>query len=304
MILVNGEMLDEQASWDFTRSLRIDEPDRSLTARQEQRMLALMLNDMLSLGLRISAITSIVNRIEEDPTAANWQDMVLVHLPMGPFRSEALINSLMESQLATDILVDTQELHSRLATASSMTLAYCRYPAELRHKGGVHIEVLVGAWRDLCECLISLLTNFQSAVADENRVKFAKQFPSTVALLSSATNGGSPCVMADLTLEIPGLAERRRHQRWVVELPVKLILGASEAEALLVNISLGGCCILTTESFNNLEMISFETESGRRLKGQIQWSDNRTHGLRFAEPLQTSDPLIVEALRITHKNNH
>ena len=300
----NSECLDDQESWNFTRRLKSDTTEGSLTTRQEQRMLALVLSDVLALGLRISAITSIVNRLEEDSAAASWQDMILAHLPAGPFRSAVMINRLVDSQLQTDLLIETQEFHTRLATANAMTLAFCKYPADLRHKGGVHIEVLVGAWRDLCECVILLLTALQSVTTGENRALSAKHLPSTVALLSSCANGGAPCVMADLTVEIPGLAERRRHPRWIVELPITLLLGDSEAEALLVNISLSGCCILTKEVFNDFEMISFETQSGRLLRGQIVWSKDQTYGIRLAEPLLANDPLIADALLTINRHNH
>jgi hypothetical protein len=230
------------------------------------------------------------------PADSNWQDILVAHLPISTGGSVALVGQLVCSDVPTDILVDLQDVQSRLHTANALTLSFCRFPAEQRYKGGVHIEVLVGAWRDLCEATVAVIGALPSLSSNGGQLLSTKHINNTRNLLSSCANGGSPCVTEDGSLEIPGIAERRRDPRWLVEWPIALLLGPTNEPALLINISAGGCCIITTEQLRNGEILRFLTDSGRELCGKVAWSQARYHGIKFSQSLDIADPLLRLAM--------
>ena len=271
-------------------------PSRSAlttTALRERRLVTLLLSELQSLALPIGAATSVVNRLEENISGIS-QDALVAYLPPEPCTSTELAGSLVETNFDTHILSDLQDFHARLATARSMTLRFDKYPAELRHKGGVHIEVLAGIWRDLCEQMTELICALQS-VTPNDKSSHSLQRAGTLKLLSACANGGTPCVMSDGSIEVPGLAERRRQQRWMVDWPVTLALGTMDVEATIVNISLGGFCLRTSETLQCSEGICVELQVDRRLSGQVVWSKGQTYGIQLATPLTAEDPIIIAA---------
>ena len=287
-----ADFLDREDTVDFRSAISVQATMRSLSHLQEQRIVTLLAHDTLSIGLRIAAVTSVINRLERDPADFSWQDILVAHLPISTSGSVALAGQLVCSDVNTDILVELQDVQSRLHTANALTLSFCRFPAEQRYKGGVHIEVLVGTWRDLCEATVAVISGLQSSPSFDRQSFSSKHATTARDLLSSCANGGSPCVMEDGSLEIPGIAERRRHQRWLVEWPISILLGPTTEEALLVNISAGGFCIITTEPLRIGEVLRFLTHSGRELGGQVAWSKARYHGIKFSQPLDSADPLL------------
>ena len=295
MNLSEHDFFDEQETVDF-RSMTTEKSRVAiLTSQQESRILALLTHDVLSTGSRVASVTSVINRLERDATEYCWEDILLVHLPINNSSAAALARQLICSDIPTDVLVQVQDLSIRLTAANALTLSFCRFPADQRHKGGVHIEVLIGAWRDLSEAAFSLIGLLKSSKYMDQQYVSTSSLVDTQNMLSSCANGGSPCVMDDFSLEIPGIAERRHHPRWLVDWPITILLGPSEKQATLVNISAGGCCVCTTETLRIGERLSLLTESGRGLSGKVVWTKARYYGLQFSHPLETTDPLLGSA---------
>lgn len=279
------------------REFTAERPRRSglsTTVLRERRLATLLLSELQSLALLLCAATSVVNRLEENISGVS-QDALVAYLPPEPCTSIELAGRLVETNLDTHILSDLQEFHARLATARSMTLRFDKYPAELRHKGGVHIEALAGIWRDLCEQMTELMRALQSVTPNDQSSSYSLHWTRTLRLLSVCANGGSPCVMPDGSVEVPGLVERRRQKRWMVDWPVMLALGPMDVEATIVNISVGGFCLRTSETLRCSEWIYVELQVDRRLSGQVAWSKGQTYGIQFATPLAAEDPIIIAA---------
>lgn len=264
-----------------------------LTARHEERVLALLLDAIDTHGLLISATASIANRLDQQTSHYLSQSSLLAYMPEEPDLSVELSRQLIGSALSSACLADLQEFHSRLATARCMTLAFCRYPDGERHKGGVHIEVLSGVWRDLCEHTIAVVRALRLATHEMDRRSWSS-FRST-ALLSACANGRSPCILDDGTVEIKGWIERRRHARWTVDWTVRLLNGPDTAIAQIINISLSGFALVTKEPLRVSEQICVAFRNGERLSGTVQWVRGDQYGIQFATPMHFTDPIAAAA---------
>ncbi len=285
------EFISTEAAMNFAPEGRPTLPSGFLTARHEERVLGLLLDAIDTQGLLISATASIANRLDEPSSQDFMQASLLAYLPGEPGLSGELSRQLIGSALALDCLEKTQEFHSRLATARCMTLAFCRDPSPGRARGGVHIEVLSGVWRDLAEHTIVVIRALQSATYD---LRPWSSFRS-VGLLSACANGKSPCVMDDGTIEIRGWVERRRHARWTVAWSVKLLTGPQATIAQIVNISLSGFALVTTEPLQVSEHICVALPNGERLSGTIQWVRVDHYGIKFVTPMRFTDPIAAAA---------
>ena len=287
------EIFDDQEALSFVRAPSpnwSEAPPPGL----DRRILALVARTVVSMGIRVAAVTSIINGLNDSPVGNDWNAMLLAHLPILPDQNLQLIERLIASDLELEVLIAVQELRTRLALANSLSLSFAKFPADIRHKGGVHIEVLAGLWTDLCETIIRAVEGMHAAQGAREMTAITAREAGFVALLKACADGGSPCVMTDGSIEIPGMAERRDHVRWVVELPATLLLGPVNADAILLNISRGGCCLTTDEPLNDGEIIAFQFESGRKLSGKIMWTQEDRYGVKFSVPLEWADALLPQ----------
>ncbi len=286
---------DYSDSVDFQPSPRVERSSVQLAANHEHRLLLLLLNEVQNLAPLMIAASSVANRLLQGSSGGLSEQSLLAFLPPDPKPSRALANQLVQSGVSTELLAHVQEFHARLGTARAMTISFCQFPAEVRHKGGVHVEVLSGVWGALCKHTSILIDALLAVVEPNAHSSSMTHLARAVALLSTCAKGGSPCVQDDGSVEIPGWAERREHTRWLVDWPAILHLGPSDASAQLVNISLTGLCLTTREPLRTLETISVDIGPGRCLAAQVMWSIGETYGMRFSEPLDPMDPIAVEA---------
>ena len=215
--------------------------------RSEVRILKLLLAEVTILGRHISSVTSIVNAMEADGATRHLHDALLTYRPADPIVSTALAAKLLDTNVAIDVLEQLQEFHARLTLALTMTVAFCRNPRDMRHKGGVHIEVLAGAWRDLSRHAASLLEALRVAAGEGETPDALRDRSDIAIILSKCANGGSPCVKLDGSIEVPGMAERRKETRWPVDWGATVLLGPSDVEATVLNISHSGICLRLDE---------------------------------------------------------
>lgn len=263
-----------------------------LTPAESQRLLFLVRNELQSQAYLVSAVGSLVNRL----AAGTDKDaeVLLAYLPPEAHSTIALLDKLIGSSLPAAVLGDLQEVVSRLESARTMTRAFCREPRRQSVRGGVHVEVLAGAWRDLSECLGALLRTLSSQAVADSTTR-AEQLTSVISMLAEVANGHWPCVRADACVEIPGWAERRREPRWAVDWQARVSAPGGLAPARILNVSQGGLCLATDVPLRHLETVSVEAGRGRRLPGQVMWSKGTRHGVRLFMSLAGSDPLIVAA---------
>lgn len=267
-----------------------------LDHRQEQRLIALALNQIIIFGLRSCAVTSIVNAMEgAGDSTGNFREALVAHLPTDAPDTALLTQQFINSDVPMNIVVAIQRLHSQSMVACSLTESFCKYPADVRERGGVHIEVLTGTWRDICALAHNVIDLLRSLAIGDNRNWSAQRLPSTLALLSECANGRSPCIDAGGCVEIPGLAERRRHARWAVYWSARLLCGVSDVDVWITDISLGGCCLKSTETLREGECIALELPAGRRLTGTVVWGKLNAYGIKLSMALVEDDELIVDA---------
>ena len=240
--------------------------DAVSVSRSEVRIVKLLLTEVTVLGRQISAVTSIVNAMEADRATRHLHDALLTYRPADPIVSTALAAKLLETNVSIDVLERLQEFHARLTLALSMTVAFCRNPSDMRarHKGGVHIEVLAGAWRDLSSHTSSLLASLRVAAGQCETPDALRDRSDIALILSRCANGRSPCLTQDGSVEVPGMAERRKEARWSVDWCVTVLLGPSDVEATVLNISRSGISLRMDEATAVLgETICMKLRGGR-----------------------------------------
>ena len=209
-----------------------------LSPAESQRLLFLVRNELQSQAYLVSAVGSLVNRL----AAGTDKDaeILLAYLPPEAHSTIALLDKLIGSSLPAAVLGDLQEVVSRLESARTMTKAFCREHKHQTVRGGVHIEVLAGAWQDLAECAAALLRTLAGHASGGDGGTRSEQVSRVIAMLIEVANGRSPCVRADRSVEIPGWAERRREPRWVVDWPVRMTAPGGFAPARVLNVSQSG----------------------------------------------------------------
>ena len=264
--------------------------------RSEVRILKLLLAEVTILGRHISSVTSIVNAMEADGATRHLHDALLTYRPADPIVSTALAAKLLDTNVAIDVLEQLQEFHARLTLTLTMTVAFCRNPRDMRHKGGVHIEVLAGAWRDLSRHAASLLEALRVAAGEGETPDALRDRSDIAIILSTCANGGSPCVKLDGSIEVPGMAERRKETRWPVDWGATVLLGPSDVEATVLNISHSGICLRLDEGEVTIgQTICMALAGGRRLVGTVVWCRRELYGFRLSVPLLDGDPIVLAA---------
>lgn len=270
----------------------------------EQRVLALTLNQIANLALLISASSSVVNRLERDASGEAPEAALMMHLPMALSPDAELTHALIRSNLPIEVVAETQNFYTRLGAVRAMTASFCRYPAELRVKGGVHVETLAGGWRELAiqtrALLISLQNLTEAAPLTVAEPASFGRIGRTLYLLATCGEGGTPCLLADGTVEIPDIVERRRHRRFAVDWLGSAYIGNHSAEVRIIDVSAGGLCMVAsglppTEPVRVAARVLVEVVGVGRLSGAIAWHAATSYGVVFDRTLEAGDPVFVAA---------
>ena len=292
MVVISHEIYDDQESVSFTHATT--NWDGSLPRKVEQRFLTLISNAVFFIGTAGGRGNKPHQRAGKNLAGGDWREMLLAHLPILPDQNLQLSERLITTDLELEILITIQELRSRLALANSLSASFAKYPADLRHKGGVHIEVLGELWHGLCETLISAIEGLTAAQAGALATPSSTRNTAFIALLQGCSAGETPCIMSDGSVEIPGIAERRRRVRRIVNIPASPILGPISADATVINISPGGCCLQSDEILSEGETITLQLQSERKLTGVVMWSQENQCGIQFTVSLEQKDPLLPQ----------
>ena len=264
--------------------------------RIEVRIATLLLIEVTVLGRHISAVTSIVNAMEADGATRHLHDALLTYRPADPLVSTALAAKLLETNVAFDVLERLHEFHARLTLSLGMTVAFCRNPSDIHHNGGVHLEVLAGVWRDLSSHTSCLLASLRVAAGQCETPDASQDCSEIAVILSTCAKGGSPCLTRDGSIEVPGMAERRKETRWPVAWCAMVLLGPSDVEATVLNISRSGICLRMDEGDVAIgETLCMALAGGRRLVGTVIWCRGELYGFRLSVPLLDGDPIILSA---------
>ena len=261
------------------------------------RVLAIALAEIETLGRLIGATTSVVIAMESND-ANPYRKALLAYLPPAPELTIGLAAKLVETTFDVAILECLNEFHSRLNLARSMTVSFCRSSGDRRQNGGIHIEVLSGAWRELSAKTAWLIEVLRCSDAMGVSLTSRRKGSDVLSILAACANGQSPCVMKDGSIEVPGLAERRQEIRWTVDWSAKILLGPSEAEACIRDISCGGACLRTSELLRVGEGICIQASFGRILAGVIVWKSGDDYGIRFVVRLAADDLIVLAAKAI------
>lgn len=258
------------------------------------RLLNAIACEIAGLAGLISAATSVVNTMSALPPEIARAETLVPTLPPEPIVFPALVERLAISDIPTDLFNAIHHFYTRLAHAVRLARAFASYPADLPFRGGVHIEVLTGAWRDLAENAIELIEQ----LTESGALNDPQSYPSAIgvdAALARAADGGWPCVMEDGSVEVPGLSERRRHQRYPVSWPARLRHNGDIVTVIIDDVSAGGFAMSGPDSLALSAPVVLEF-MGRMLSAHVAWSTGTRFGIRLALPLRPGDPILQAAL--------
>lgn len=272
----------------------ISEPQRVETRRQNKLALA-ALQEVRTTSLLICAITSIVNKLSRVGEQSITHDALLAHLPEPPTYMNEIADQMLDADFNSELYAAFREFRLRLEIARTLSLQFCRYPAEVCMKGGVHIDVLSGTWCLLCKAGAALLRRVHAGYQLDLGPEGSMHFFRTIDLLRSCANGHSPCVKSDGSVEVPGFIERRKEERLMVDWSAIAIVAKTAMPAQIVDLSAGGAKFVSLVVLQPSQRTSLRLPSGRTLDGVIAWTNASVNGMRFDRPLASDDPLLSEA---------
>ena len=264
-------------------------------ATGDERLLQAVASEIASLAGPIAAAASVVNALAGMEPSCIREDALPPNIPMEPVVYPAVLNRLARADLPPELFAEIQHFHVRLGHARKAALAYCAGKEAPPLKGGVHLDVLAAAWRDLSAAAIKLLDFLAPATAAPGPSPWAVgAHPRCQELLASAAGGGWPCVMSDGSVEMPGIAERRRHARYPVSWSAGMLRGGEMLAIRIEDVSVGGVGVSSSAPVAINEQVIVEL-MGRMLSGNVSWRAARRFGIKLAVPLRVDDPIVVSA---------
>jgi hypothetical protein len=241
----------------------------------------------------ISAATSVVNTMSALPPEFVRAETLIPSLPPEPIVYPALVERLAISDVPANLFDTIHHFYTRLGHAVRLARAFASHPADLPFRGGVHIEVLTGAWRDLAEHAIGLIEQLTETGLLDGSQSHPRAGDADEAL-ARAADGGWPCVMEDGSVEVPGLSERRRHERYRVSWPARLRHDDVMLPVSIDDVSAGGFALSGPDQLALSVPVELEL-MGRMLTAHVAWSTGTRFGIRLAVPLRPGDPILQAA---------
>lgn len=273
---------------------KIGTTDTCADARQAERLVHAVAGEISGMAGLVAAAASVVNALANAGASRTREASLLPHMPPEPVLYPKIVERLALAELPPGVFDTIQRFYSRLRHVRGITLAFASCDADLVFKGGVHIEVLAGAWCGLCEDTIDVM----ELLGDTSKTCHAASPSVDVAgcgkKLARAASGGWPCVKPDGSIEVPGLAERRSQMRHPVSWPARMLLHGSMAAVRIENVSEGGFGMSCDTRPAVGEQIVVELMD-RLLTGLITWSAGRRCGIKLTVPLPPGDAIISAA---------
>ena len=113
-------------------------------------------------------------------------------------------------------------------------------------------------------------------------------------LSKSASDGGTPCVLANGVVFVPSWLDRRRETRISVGVSVWIESTRGRHRAVLKNFSSSGFGLSTSPSFEIGSFITVELPDKRHFTGTVIWCHGGNVGMRLDTFLGEKDPLFVK----------
>ena len=144
-------------------------------------------------------------------------------------------------------------------------------------------------WRGTTAAAIDALQEGEQCVAENPEV--AAHSAKLLQLIETVRHGQSPCLQ-DGTPCIPECVQIRRHPRRIANVGATLRSKTTSARVLIADISQGGCGLDRVPELEPCTPVTLNLESGRTLRGTVQWVKGSRAGVQFHVPLVPIDPLV------------
>jgi hypothetical protein len=113
------------------------------------------------------------------------------------------------------------------------------------------------------------------------------------AVLFQAELRRMPCLDPQGQAFLPNLPQRRRSTRRSIGQDCSILYRKTILSAFAKDVSQGGIGLLRVPFLQTDDAVVVELKNGRRFAGVVAWCRGESAGIRFAEPLNESDPLIA-----------
>jgi hypothetical protein len=246
-------------------------------------------SEIATLAGSIATVASLFNASEISPVADRKH--VLAIMPSEPVVYPAVISAL--ANLQPELIGQIQHFHVRLAFARKATVANLQAaPASVRSDYGITADVLADIWRELCQSAIDILDKAVARGVELDQQ--STRLPRLRNILTRAAAGESPCIMADGTIEIPGIAERRQQPRYSVSWQAWLQAEGDWQPITLFDISRGGIGAEAAIGVTAGQTVNLVV-GDHNLQGKIAWASTGRFAVQFDGPLAHDDNLLVAA---------
>ena len=260
-----------------------------------RRLLQPVATEFRAIAQMLLVTASIVNSIKDGRFEGN-SSALKVFLPAKPKFFPKVEIEFAATEPLSHLGYLIQIFYLRLQTARLITKSFSRDSEDIAVKGHVHFDTIVDTWTDLCADALVILSVI-STVATQG-VTGSSEFSQDPLkrLLALTERGRAPCVRADGSIEVPSVAERRKHKRYPVAWPASLESDGVFQSLTIGDLSTGGITMLGACDLKPSTQVRIELASGRILVGRIVWYDAGRAGLAFNSPLAIDDPLIAAAI--------
>lgn len=247
-------------------------------------------SELLNCALLTAATASIANSMHRSATANLKQ--IASHLPPEPVLFPQMYPRLVESATTSRIAVAIADYYSRLQPLRSL-IRSCVRSSEA---GGVSVDIeastIALAWQHLADQALGVIEHLEDFKPDLSDL--LRQKCHTVSnLLSQAHAGGTPCLNAVGSVELPNWAERRIQKRTVHNIQAVFIIGDRFQRAAVLDASDHGLGVLGLRDISVGERVGLVTKPGLQISGVIIWVNGPRAGIELDTPLPAGCQILA-----------
>jgi hypothetical protein len=272
---------------------RFDESSRYTTAPDPVRLIGAVADEVVTLSGPLAAVASVLNAISGQGRTTYDPEVVATVMPPEPVVYQAVLDKLVCADADGDLLSLVQHFHHRLALVTRATRPALQRGAR-EHGGSIDVVALADAWRQLVRDALELVGEADALGCLPggcvSRIAILR------ATLEAAADGGTPCIREDGCVEIPGIIERRRHERLEVSWAGWLRTAGALLPITVVDVSRGGAG-LSCEGQAHIGEEVVLLANGRQLAGCIAWTAPGRVGVQFDAALAPDDDVMIAARR-------
>ena len=201
---------------------------------------------------------------------------------------------ILEEQLSQEPVHEINEFFNAFGDGRTSLLEFEVDAAEI---GGdraapLHISRLASTWRQAAGRARAAVASLRSETPHILPGEFEASSETLLQVLERVIHGAPECCLADGSIVLPHLSERRRAPRRSLLQTALVGTASGEFKAFARDISSGGIGLSRMPALKPGLPIAVQLACGRSFNGHVAWSHDGDVGVMFERPLSLIDPLI------------